>query len=100
MKYILSPVLIMVLAICFLSTVAVAEENIYSQNDDTLLAPVQPRVSCSNQELIINDIVALGQNTSFGQGCIECGQICVLGGTPCCDPCTCKGKFPNTYCQQ
>lgn len=31
--------------------------------------------------------------------CIDQGQTCVLGGTPCCGTLTCKGKFPNTYCQ-
>lgn len=34
------------------------------------------------------------------QSCTEHGQACVLNGTPCCSSAdTCKGKFPNTYCQ-
>ena len=38
--------------------------------------------------------------------CIDCGQPCVINGTPCCpgtedDHCwgVCEGQFPNTYCQ-
>ena len=32
--------------------------------------------------------------------CVDHGQTCVIGGTPCCDATdTCSGKFPNTYCQ-
>jgi hypothetical protein len=32
--------------------------------------------------------------------CIEHGQACVLNGTPCCNAAdSCKGTFPNTYCQ-
>jgi len=100
MKHILSLILITVLAISSLSTIVIAEDNTYPWNDDPLLTPAQQRVPCSNNpEPIINDILALGTNTTFGQGCIECGQTCVLGGTPCCAPCTCKGKFPNTTCQ-
>jgi len=34
-----------------------------------------------------------------GQSCIQGGQACVLYGTPCCDPYTCRGRFPNTTCQ-
>ena len=97
MKCILSAVLVGLWAIFLLSTIVVAEDNIYSKRDDII---VQPQVSCSvDPEPIINDILALGPKTTFGQGCIECGQTCVLGGTPCCAPCTCKGKFPNTTCQ-
>jgi hypothetical protein len=32
-------------------------------------------------------------------GCIEKDRACVLNGTPCCAPYSCKGKFPNTYCR-
>jgi|GEM_PF-2358544 len=32
--------------------------------------------------------------------CVEDGQTCVIGGTPCCNSAaTCRGKFPNTTCQ-
>jgi hypothetical protein len=31
-------------------------------------------------------------------GCIEKGKICIINGTACCAGTTCKGKFPNTYC--
>ena len=31
--------------------------------------------------------------------CIEKDLTCVLNGTACCGPYTCKGKFPNTTCQ-
>jgi hypothetical protein len=34
-----------------------------------------------------------------GQSCIGSGQACTLYGTPCCDPYTCRGQFPNTTCQ-
>ena len=35
-----------------------------------------------------------------GQSCIGGGETCTLHGTPCCAPYTCKGRFPNTTCQQ
>jgi hypothetical protein len=35
----------------------------------------------------------------YGQSCIQKGQTCTRFGTPCCDPYTCKGAFPNTTCQ-
>ncbi len=31
--------------------------------------------------------------------CVDPGQTCVIGGTPCCGSNTCKGEFPNTTCQ-
>ena len=32
--------------------------------------------------------------------CVDHGQTCVIGGTPCCNATdTCSGKFPNTICQ-
>jgi len=31
--------------------------------------------------------------------CIGQGATCTLHGTPCCDPYTCQGRFPNTTCQ-
>jgi len=32
--------------------------------------------------------------------CVDTGQPCTVGGTRCCDSTkSCKGKFPNTYCQ-
>lgn len=34
-----------------------------------------------------------------GAGCREYGEACTLYGTPCCDPYSCQGKFPNTTCQ-
>jgi hypothetical protein len=42
----------------------------------------------------------LGLKTGTGpvSGCIEKNRACVLNGTPCCAPYSCKGKFPNTYC--
>ncbi len=42
----------------------------------------------------------LGLKTGTGPvtGCIEKDHACVLNGTPCCAPYSCKGKFPNTYC--
>ncbi len=33
------------------------------------------------------------------QSCISKGAACVLNGTPCCPGASCRGKFPNTYCQ-
>jgi hypothetical protein len=40
-------------------------------------------------------------STSIGESasCIEQDLTCILNGTPCCPPYTCKGKFPNTTCQ-
>ncbi len=42
----------------------------------------------------------LGLKTGTGtlSGCIEKEHACILNGTPCCAPYSCKGKFPNTYC--
>ncbi|MHB8137958.1 MAG: hypothetical protein ACYDGO_06155 [Smithellaceae bacterium] len=42
----------------------------------------------------------LGLKTGTGpvSGCIEKNRACVLNGTPCCAPYSCRGKFPNTYC--
>ena len=42
----------------------------------------------------------LGLKTGTGpvSGCIEKDHACVLNGTPCCAPYSCKGKFPNAYC--
>lgn len=32
--------------------------------------------------------------------CVDHGQTCIIGGTPCCGAAdTCSGKFPNTTCQ-
>ncbi len=31
--------------------------------------------------------------------CVEKDQACTIGGTPCCNNLTCKGRFPNTTCQ-
>ena len=39
-------------------------------------------------------------NTNTAQDCIDKGQVCTINGTPCCAPNYCKGKFPNTTCQQ
>lgn len=36
---------------------------------------------------------------NFVQSCIGQGRVCVLNGTPCCNPYSCKGPFPNTSCQ-
>jgi hypothetical protein len=38
-------------------------------------------------------------NFAIGNNCIEKDLTCILNGTPCCAPYSCKGKFPNTYCQ-
>ena len=42
----------------------------------------------------------LGLKTGTGpvSGCIKKNRACVLNGTPCCAPYSCRGKFPNTYC--
>lgn len=41
-----------------------------------------------------------GSRRTAQSNCIEHGQVCVLGGTRCCDSTdTCNGKFPYTYCQ-
>lgn len=32
--------------------------------------------------------------------CVQDGQPCVIGGTPCCNSASkCSGRFPNTICQ-
>jgi len=43
---------------------------------------------------------ALPFTTELANSCIEKGLTCILNGTPCCSPYECKGKFPNTYCQE
>jgi hypothetical protein len=48
---------------------------------------------------IANDLVTLNINTGLSANCIEKDLQCTLNGTPCCAPYSCKGKFPNTYCQ-
>jgi len=47
------------------------------------------------------DTGTLGLKTGTGpvSGCIEKDHACVLNGTPCCAPYSCKGRFPNTYCR-
>ncbi len=59
-----------------------------------------------NLEDTKNDRLLIAANNSYtgksvvqGANCIEQGLTCVLNGTPCCAPYTCKGKFPNTTCQ-
>ncbi len=47
-----------------------------------------------------NDLVARRTDIVLGANCIEKGLQCTLNGTPCCAPYQCKGKFPNTYCQE
>lgn len=42
--------------------------------------------------------LGLKTGTVQGSGCIEKNRACVLNGTPCCAPYSCRGKFPNTYC--
>lgn len=42
----------------------------------------------------------LAGNSTLAANCIEKDLICILNGTPCCAPYKCKGKFPNTYCQE
>ena len=44
--------------------------------------------------------VVLPFTTELANSCIEKGLTCILNGTPCCSPYECKGKFPNTYCQE
>jgi hypothetical protein len=48
---------------------------------------------------VADNSVIRGGNLTAGASCIEQGLTCILNGTPCCAPYTCKGKFPNTYCQ-
>jgi hypothetical protein len=39
-------------------------------------------------------------HTRVAQSCIAHGGTCVINGTPCCNAGdSCKGTFPNTYCQ-
>jgi hypothetical protein len=39
-------------------------------------------------------------HTRVAQSCIAHGGTCVINGTPCCNATdSCKGTFPNTYCQ-
>ncbi len=55
----------------------------------------------SGKAMRLNLAGSPGQYRVHAQGasCIEGGLTCVLNGTPCCAPYTCKGKFPNTTCQ-
>ena len=46
-----------------------------------------------------NDSAIGNNNILLADSCINQGYACVLNGTPCCAPYSCKGKFPNTYCQ-
>lgn len=36
---------------------------------------------------------------TLAANCIDQGLTCILNGTPCCAPYSCKGKFPNTTCR-
>jgi len=39
-------------------------------------------------------------HTRVAQSCIAHGSTCTINGTPCCNATdSCKGTFPNTYCQ-
>jgi hypothetical protein len=39
-------------------------------------------------------------HTRVAQSCIAHGGTCVINGTPCCNATdSCRGTFPNTYCQ-
>ncbi|HTW34606.1 MAG TPA: hypothetical protein VMD53_08305 [Rhizomicrobium sp.] len=39
-------------------------------------------------------------HTRVAQSCIAHGGTCVINGTPCCNSTdSCRGAFPNTYCQ-
>jgi len=46
-----------------------------------------------------NDLVTSDDNIVLADTCINEGYACILHGTPCCAPYSCKGKFPNTYCK-
>ena len=46
-----------------------------------------------------NNFVTKDTNIVLAANCIEQGLQCTLNGTPCCSPYSCKGTFPNTYCQ-
>jgi hypothetical protein len=50
--------------------------------------------------LAAGDFVAEDNNIVLADNCIEKDLQCTLNGTPCCAPYECKGKFPNTYCQE
>ena len=49
---------------------------------------------------ITDDLEAENANIVLAANCIEKDLQCTLNGTPCCAPYECKGKFPNTYCQE
>jgi hypothetical protein len=49
---------------------------------------------------VAGHLVAGYTDIVLGANCIEQGLQCTLNGTPCCEPYKCKGKFPNTYCQE
>jgi hypothetical protein len=47
----------------------------------------------------VDDFEARDSNIVLAANCIDQGLTCILNGTPCCAPYSCKGKFPNTSCQ-
>lgn len=67
-----------------------AEKEKKSENSGTVMLAYVPTAST----------FALPFTTELANSCIEKGLTCILTGTPCCSPYECKGKFPNTYCQE
>lgn len=58
----------------------------------------QKRCKDKKSENAASVLVACMSGT-IGGSCIEKDLTCVLNGTPCCSPYSCKGKFPNTTCR-
>jgi hypothetical protein len=56
--------------------------------------------NCTKEILAAADVFeARDGNIVLAANCIDQGLTCVLNGTPCCAPYSCKGKFPITTCQ-
>jgi hypothetical protein len=49
--------------------------------------------------LVMISLFSASANAALPE-CVDDGQPCVIGGTPCCNEASsCSGTFPNTICQ-
>jgi len=77
------------------STLSWAEEPIRVETNKIIM---DHTISQPQSKAVMIDENAVKQSAL--PECVDTGQPCTVGGTPCCDSTkSCTGKFPNTYCQ-
>ena len=94
-------------ALCIITIITMLGATIVIAGQNQAAAPASagksvstaPEASSKMDSCTANDSAIGNNNILLADSCINQGYACVLNGTPCCAPYSCKGKFPNTYCK-